>query len=67
MTGIENAPYYPRYFGAELRIGASKDEKDVKNCLVSSYNSLPPTTQVINGVTFRIFPIQDAAMMQYIQ
>lgn len=65
---IENGRYYPRYYSAEVRIGASSDSEDIKNCLISDPNNLATSTEeIINGVAFKKFPIQNAGMMQYLQ
>lgn len=63
---IENKPYYPRYYDVELRIGASKNPKDIKNCY-KSIQDIKPSSKEINGNLFTVYDIQDAAMMQYIQ
>lgn len=59
---------YPLYYDAELRIGASSDPKDVQTCLLSTNEILPETgsTEMINGITFSKFIIQNAGMSQYI-
>ena len=71
---INNSPdgvykNYPAYFNAEVRIGASKDPHDVLNC----YNDDPgytihaTSTETINGIVFRKFPLGSAGMMQYLE
>ncbi len=57
---------YPMYFDAELRIGASSDPKDLEACL-SAYNETATGTEIIKGITFSKFIIQNAGMMQYVQ
>ena len=67
---VENESTYPRYFGAELRIGASTDINDVGNCLnYDQYitSSSPTEKELINGITFNKLVIQDAATMQYVE
>ncbi len=64
---IENVQTYPRYFDAEVRIGASRDPKELARCLVpaTEQNEQPLPDVVLGGVTFKAFSFQDAAMMQY--
>ena len=63
----ENPNTYPRYFSAEVRVGASMNPKDVSNCTSSDpYTNVSSTEATVNGTTFYEFPIQDAAMMQYL-
>ena len=59
---------YPLYFSAEVRVGVSSDSTDIENCLKpdSNYTNQPETDMVINGVTFKKFNFQNAAMMQYV-
>ncbi len=64
---IENTGSYPRYFDAEIRIGASSDANDVANCYKNPYDNRPPTSTTINGIPFTVFIIQDAAAMQYLE
>ena len=65
---LDNRLYYPRYFDAEIRIGASSNPTDVKNCYSTyGYGSpTPPTDETINGIKFRAFPLESAGMMQYL-
>lgn len=57
---------YPRYWNAEVRIGITTDPKELQTFLTKSiYSDVSPRQEVINGITFYVFPIQDAAMMQY--
>jgi len=65
---IDNNNYYPRYYSAEVRVGVSKDPQDIKDCLEidPSYTNVTSTDEIINGVTFKKFKIQNAAMMQYL-
>jgi hypothetical protein len=58
---IKNKKSYPMYYAAELRIGASSNNKDVMNCIKNSQS-----TTVINGTTFYVFPLDDEGMMQYL-
>jgi len=67
---VENENTYPRYFGTELRIGASTGTNDVENCLnYDQYitSSSPTEKELINGITFNKLVIQDAATMQYVE
>ena len=64
---IDNNNYYPRYYSAEVRIGASKDPQDIKDCLKADpYSKATSTDEVINGITFKKFKVQNAGMMQYL-
>lgn len=65
---VTNTNSYPRYFDSELRVGASSDPEDVKNCLLNSpgYTDWPVQDVTINGVVFKKFVIQNAGMMQYL-
>ena len=65
---LNNRLDYPRYFDAEIRIGASSNPTDVKNCYSTyGYGSpTPPTDETINGIKFRAFPLESAGMMQYL-
>lgn len=64
---IENKDSYPRYFDAELRIGASSDAQDVADCYnPNSGYQLSTTTEIINGIEFRKFEFGGAGMMQYL-
>jgi len=60
---------YPRYFSAQLRIGASAAPKDVATCLENDqgYAEEPKSDETINGVNFKKFEFADAAMMQYLK
>lgn len=62
---IENAASYPRYFDAEVRIGANKDAKEVAACAKVGDGELPKTPVTINGTEWSVFATQDAGMMQY--
>ncbi len=57
---------YPLFFIAELRVGVSPN---VKECYSydPGYTNQKVTDVNINGVTFKRFSFQDAAMMQYVQ
>ncbi len=70
VYGVENENTYPRYFSAELRIGASNITSDIENCLNYGQDIIsnsPIETEVINGITFNKLVIQDAATMQYVE
>lgn len=58
---------YPRYFGAEFRVGVSSDPTQVANCLTSSYGDQTTTDVTIGGTVFKKFLIEDSGMMQYLQ
>jgi len=67
---VENENTYPRYFSAELRIGASNTTYDIENCLNYDQDSISNSiieTEIINGLTFNKLVIQDAATMQYVE
>ena len=65
---IENENSYPRYFDAEVRVSASKDKADVTDCYKNDTGHDDTTVgeKVINGVTWKTFTLDDAAMMQYL-
>lgn len=58
---------YPRYFNAMVRVGASKDSKEVARCEQVGMNegetALPD--REINGRTWKAFSFESAGMMQY--
>lgn len=60
---------YPRYFVAQVRIGASTDPAEVRRCeqaaLEQGENQLADVE--LNGKTFKVFAFQDAGMMQYVR
>ncbi|MGE5541204.1 MAG: hypothetical protein ACM3TU_02885 [Bacillota bacterium] len=60
---------YPRYFDAEVRIGASKDPKEIDRCEVAATDQaerqLPDTN--LGGVMFKTFAFEGAGMMQYVK
>lgn len=58
---------YPRYFSAEVRIGASSDPRDIADCYKNDGSSagIPATTEIINGTEFMKFTLGSAGMMQY--
>lgn len=66
-TESENS--YPRYFSAQLRIGASADIKDVATCMENDagYAEEQKSDEIINGINFKKFEFADAAMMQYLK
>ncbi len=66
---ITNENSYPRYFDAELRIGASADPKDVKNCFVNDqdYADRVTSSVMLNGTELTKFTMANAGMMQYIE
>lgn len=60
---------YPRYFDAEVRIGASRDAKEVERCeqpaTEQAEQQLPDA--VLGGTTFKAFSFESAGMMQYVK
>jgi hypothetical protein len=57
---------YPLYYAAELRIGVSSDPNDVKACLLPTNETLSQP-EIINGINFSKFIIENAGMMQYLE
>lgn len=66
---VKNAASYPRYFTAEVRIGASVNVEDVAHCYDNdqTYRDTPVETVNLNGTEFKKFDISSAAMMQYLR
>lgn len=66
--GAATGKPYPLYFDTELRVGASTDATDVKNCLANDPGFTDETSEdvTINGTAFKKFSFGDAAMMQYV-
>lgn len=64
--GEAKGKIYPLFYVAELRVGVSPN---VKECYATDigYTNQKITNVTINGVTFKKFSFQDAAMMKYIQ
>ncbi|MEI6810894.1 MAG: MliC family protein [Candidatus Nomurabacteria bacterium] len=64
--GVAKGKAYPLFFVSELRVGVSPN---VKECYATDigYTNQKVTDVKINGVTFKKFSFQDAAMMKYIQ
>ncbi|MDB5189093.1 MAG: hypothetical protein JWL82_50 [Parcubacteria group bacterium] len=64
---IKNDSSYPRYFDAEVRIGASSDPKELARCekpaTDQNEQALPDVT--LGTTKFKVFSFGDAAMMQY--
>lgn len=60
---------YPRYFDALIRIGASKDSREVAQCLkaTSDQGEVELTDIVIGGTTWKAFSFENAGMQQYVQ
>jgi hypothetical protein len=64
---VTNENSYPRYWNAEVRIGITTDPLELQTFLTkSAFTDAPPKEKVINGVTFYVFPIEDAGMMQFV-
>lgn len=68
INNSNNGAYvsYPLYYDAELRIGVSSDPKDVEACLLST-NGIAGSTEIINGINFSKFTIEEAGMSQYLE
>lgn len=64
--GVATGKAYPLFFVSELRVGVSPN---VKECYATDpgYTNQKVTNVDINGVTFKKFSFQDAAMMKYVQ
>lgn len=64
--GVATGKAYPLFFVSELRVGVSPN---VKECYTTDegYTNQKVTNVVINGITFKKFSFQDAAMMKYVQ
>jgi|SRR5579872_3853236 len=67
--GVATGKAYPLFFDAEVRIGVSSNPADVADCLKPdpNYTNQPESDVLINGVTFKKFSFQNAAMMKYLQ
>lgn len=63
---IATGKAYPLFFIAELRVGVSPNVKECYS-IDPGYTNQKVTNVNINGVTFKKFSSQDAAMMQYVQ
>lgn len=67
VYSTESDHSYPRYFNAQVRIGASNDPKEIAQCLKPTPNQ--GETQladvVMNGTTWKVFSFENAGMMQY--
>jgi hypothetical protein len=62
----QSSSSYPRYFETEVRIGASKDPKEIAVCERVGNGEVAMPNKVIGGVTWKAFAMQDAGMMQYL-
>ncbi len=64
---IQSENSYPRYFDAEVRVGASSDPKEVAGCLKATPDqgetALPD--RMIHGISWKAFAFESAGMMQY--
>ncbi len=60
---------YPRYFDAEIRIGASSDPKEVARCETAATDQAeqPLPDMNLGGTAFKAFSFQSAGMMQYLK
>jgi hypothetical protein len=63
---ISNATSYPRYYEAEVRVGASSDPKEVATCEKSGNGEVQAPDLKINGIVWKAFTLEDDAMMQYL-
>lgn len=62
---VASEDFYPRYFNAMVRIGASDDEREVARCLVPAQGEAALPDATINGIAWKAFSFQSAGMMQY--
>ena len=64
--GVATGKAYPLFFTSEVRVGVSPN---TKLCYETDagYTNQKITNVEINGVTFKRFSFQDAAMMKYVQ
>jgi hypothetical protein len=58
---------FPRYFEAEVRVGASTDHAALAACLNASSGETKMADTSINGVTWKTFSFQSVGMMQYVK
>jgi hypothetical protein len=58
---------FPRYFETEVRVGASADPSELAACDKPSNGESSLPDKIINGITWKVFTMQDAGMMQYLQ
>jgi hypothetical protein len=60
---------YPRYFHALVRIGASKDAKEIANCerVTPDRGETALPDAMFNGTTWKVFSFQQAGMQQYVR
>jgi hypothetical protein len=67
--GVATGKPFPLYYDAEVRVGVSADATEVKNCLANDpgFTSQKTEDVTIDGVAFKKFSFQDAAMMQYVE
>jgi membrane-bound inhibitor of C-type lysozyme len=67
--GIATGKPFPLYYDAEVRVGVSSDATEVKNCLANDpgFTTQKSENVTINGITFKKFSFQDAAMQQYVE
>jgi hypothetical protein len=64
---VTNESSYPRDWNTEVRIGITTDPIELQTFLTkSSYTETPPKEEIINGIIFYVFPIQDAGMMKFL-
>jgi hypothetical protein len=64
---VTNENSYPRNWNTEIRIGVTTDPIELQTFLSkSTYTDVPPKEEIINGITFYVFPIQDAGMMKFL-
>jgi hypothetical protein len=60
---------FPRYFDAEVRIGASTDPKEIARCesIASEQGERQLPDVTLGGTTFKAFAFESAGMMQYVK
>lgn len=60
---------YPRYYTAEVRIGVSRDPKELARCenAATDHGETAQPDVTIGGATFKVFAFQSAAAMQYLR
>ncbi len=60
---------YPRYFDAEVRIGASREPKEIARCetAAAEQNEQQLPDMALGGTMFKAFSFESAGMMQYVK
>jgi hypothetical protein len=65
QTGSSDS--YPRYFEAEVRVGASANPHEVAACDSPTGDEASLPDKIINGVTWKAFVLENVGMMQYLK